>query len=161
MKVDKIIKNAKIYTSNVDMPLVTALAVKDGKFVYVGDENGLSDYEGDVTDLGGKLIMPGIIDSHVHVTIPVGFEYADMGERIEPNGKQDALDIMEKRIKENPGFSTEILLLFIYEAKYLIRKIKLCLKFSTLFCILRLFPGHFSFKLFFPWTLRQTIQTGT
>ena len=69
MKVDKIIKNAKIYTSNVDMPLVTALVVKDGKFVYVGDENGLSDYEGDVTDLGGKFIMPGIIDSHVHVTI--------------------------------------------------------------------------------------------
>ena len=47
--------------------------------------------------------MPGIIDSHVHVTIPVGFEYADMGERLEPNGKQEALDIMAKRIKENPG----------------------------------------------------------
>ena len=116
MKVDKIIKNAKIYTSNVDMPLVTALVVKDGKFVYVGDENGLSDYEGDVTDLGGKFIMPGIIDSHVHVTIPVGFEYADMGERIEPNGKQDALDIMAKRIKENPG---EKRYRFLLEKKFL------------------------------------------
>ena len=47
--------------------------------------------------------MPGIIDSHVHITIPVGFEYADMGERLEPDGKQEALDIMAKRIKENPG----------------------------------------------------------
>ena len=103
MKADKIIKNAKIFTSDKDNPKATALVVKDGKFVYVGDETGLSEYEGEVTDLGGKFIMPGIIDSHVHVTIPVGFEYADMGERLEPNGKQEALDIMAKRIKENPG----------------------------------------------------------
>ena len=55
--------------------------MKDGKFIYVGDEAGLSEYEGDVTDLGGKFIMPGIIDSHVHVTFPIGFEYNDMGMR--------------------------------------------------------------------------------
>ena len=103
MKADKIIKNAKIFTSDKDKPQATALVVKDGKFVYVGDESGLTDYEGDVTDFGGKFIMPGIIDSHVHITIPVGFEYADMGERLEPDGKQEALDIMAKRIKENPG----------------------------------------------------------
>ena len=103
MKADKIIKNAKIFTADKDKPQATALVIKDGKFTYVGDEAGLSDYEGEVTDLGGKFIMPGIIDSHVHVTIPVGFEYADMGERLEPNGKQEALDIMADRIKMNPG----------------------------------------------------------
>lgn len=43
MKVDKIIKNAKIFTSDKDNILASALVVKDGKFVYVGDENGLSD----------------------------------------------------------------------------------------------------------------------
>ena len=103
MKADQIIKNAKIFTSDKDNPQASALVVKDGKFAYVGDEAGLADFEGEVTDLGGKFIMPGIIDSHVHVTIPVGFEYAPMGERIEPNGKQEALDIMEKYVKENPG----------------------------------------------------------
>ena len=35
MKADQIIKNAKIYTSDKDMPLAAALAVKDGRFVYV------------------------------------------------------------------------------------------------------------------------------
>jgi len=50
--------------------------VKDGKFAYVGDEAGLSAYEGPVIDMGGRFIMPGIIDSHVHVTWPIGFEYA-------------------------------------------------------------------------------------
>ena len=116
MKADRIIKNAKIFTSDKDQPQATALVVKDGKFVYVGDEAGLSDYEGEVTDLKGKFIMPGIIDSHVHVTIPVGFEYADMGERLEPNGKQEALDIMAERIRSNPG---EKRYRFLLEKKFL------------------------------------------
>ena len=103
MKADRIFKNAKIFTSDRSNPQASAFAMKDGKFVYVGDEAGLSEYEGEVTDLGGKFIMPAIIDSHVHVTIPVGFEYAEMGERLEPNGKQEALDIMARRIRENPG----------------------------------------------------------
>ncbi|MCR5234435.1 MAG: amidohydrolase family protein [Lachnospiraceae bacterium] len=60
--------------------------------------------------------MPSIIDSHVHVTIPVGFEYAEMGERLEPNGKQEALDIMAKRIKENPGLKRYR---FLLEKKFL------------------------------------------
>ena len=34
MKVDKIIKNAKIFTSDKDNILASALVVKDGKFVY-------------------------------------------------------------------------------------------------------------------------------
>jgi len=116
MKADKIFKNAKIFTSDKNNPQASALVVKDGKFVYVGDESGLSEYEGEVTDLGGKFIMPGIIDSHVHVTIPVGYEYADMGERIEPNGKQEALDMMAKYIRENPG---EKRYRFILEKKFL------------------------------------------
>ena len=103
MKADQIIKNAKIFTANQDNLQATALVVKDGKFIYVGDEAGLANYEGEVTDLGGKFIMPGIIDSHMHVTIPVGFEYAPMGERIEPNGKQEALNIMADYIKKHPG----------------------------------------------------------
>jgi len=69
MKADQIIKNAKIFTADRNKPLATALAVKDGKFVYVGDEAGLSEYEGEVRGLGGRFIMPGIIDSHVHVTM--------------------------------------------------------------------------------------------
>ncbi|HAG68499.1 MAG TPA: hypothetical protein DCL38_00835, partial [Lachnospiraceae bacterium] len=88
MKADMIIRNAKIFTSDSDSLLATAIAVKDGKFVYVGDEAGLSDYEGEVTDLGGKFIMPGIIDSHVHVTMPIGFEYKDMGEYIVCDSKK-------------------------------------------------------------------------
>ena len=100
---DKIIKNAKIFTANGEKPLAAALAVKDGKFVYVGDEAGLSDYEGPVTDMGGKFIMPGIIDSHVHVTVGVAFEYTDLGVYIDCDSKKGALDFMTEYIRNNPG----------------------------------------------------------
>ena len=103
MKADRIIKNAKIFTADKDKPMASALAVKDGKFVYVGDEAGLSDYEGEVTDLGGKFIMPGIIDSHLHITSGVAFEYADMGEVIEIDGKQAILNFIADYIQKHPG----------------------------------------------------------
>lgn len=50
MKADRIIKNAKVFTANTDNLQATAIVVKEGKYVYVGDESGLSDYEGEVTD---------------------------------------------------------------------------------------------------------------
>ncbi len=103
MKADKIIKNAKIYTSDKNKSIVTALAVKDGKFVYVGDEAGLSQYEGEVTDLGGRFVLPGIIDSHVHVTTGVAFEYTDLGVPVMESTKKECLEFMADYIKKNPG----------------------------------------------------------
>lgn len=103
MKADRIIRNAKIFTSDQNNPLASALAVKDGKFLYVGDETGLPDFEGEVTDLGGRFIMPGIIDSHVHITTGVAFEYVDLGVYVPCTNKKEALDFMSNHIRENPG----------------------------------------------------------
>ncbi len=116
MKVDQIIKNAKIFTADKNNLQATALVVKDGKFVYVGDEAGLSAYEGEVTDLGGKFVMPGIIDSHVHVTTSIGFAYMDPGEYVVCSNKKEALDFMAGKIKANPGLKRYR---FILERKYL------------------------------------------
>ena len=103
-KADLIIKNAKIFTADKDNPQAAALAVKDGKFVYVGDEAGLSGYEGEVTDLGGNFIMPGIIDSHVHVTMGLANEYADSGDWIQNcSGKKEILDFIANYVQERPG----------------------------------------------------------
>ncbi|MBP5483298.1 MAG: amidohydrolase [Bacteroidales bacterium] len=122
MKTDRIIKNAIIFTSDKNNPMATALVVKDGKFAYVGDEAGLSAYEGEVTDLGGKFIMPGILDTHVHVTTSIGFEYADLGVRFECNGKQEALAFMADFIAKNPGLP-----------RYRFMMEKVCLKGEELF----------------------------
>ena len=54
---DLIITGAKIFTSDKQQPWAEALVVKDGKFIYVGDANGISLYESATTiDLSGKLI---------------------------------------------------------------------------------------------------------
>ena len=103
MKADQIIKNARIFTSDKDNPLATAMVVKDGKFVYVGGEAGLSAYEGEVTDLGGRFIMPGIIDSHVHVTTGVAFEYTDLGVPVMCSDKKESLDFMAEYIQNHSG----------------------------------------------------------
>ena len=103
MKADHIIKNAIIFTSDSKNPKASALVVKDGKFVYVGDESGLSAYDGEVKDLGGKFIMPAIIDSHVHITTGVGFEYTDLGVPVMCSTKIECLDFMADYIKKNPG----------------------------------------------------------
>ena len=103
MKADRIFKNAKIFTSDQSNLQASALAVKDGKFIYVGDEAGLSEFEGEVTDLGGKFIMPGIIDSHVHVTLGAGFDHTDPGVLVPGSGKKEILDFMTDFIRNNPG----------------------------------------------------------
>ncbi|MBQ8940082.1 MAG: amidohydrolase family protein [Paludibacteraceae bacterium] len=103
MKADLIIKNAKIFTADKANPMACALVVKDGKFVYVGDEAGLSGYEGEVKDMGGKFIMPGLIDSHVHVTTGTAFEYTDLGVLVLCPSKQESLDFMADYIQKNPG----------------------------------------------------------
>ena len=103
MKVDKIVKNAKVFTSNVKQPYASAFAVKDGRFVYVGDEAGLADFEGEVCDLGGKLVTPGLIDSHVHVTMSAANEYKAIGPRIECANKKECIAWLAKYAQENPG----------------------------------------------------------
>ncbi|MBQ9606005.1 MAG: amidohydrolase family protein, partial [Lachnospiraceae bacterium] len=105
MKADWIIKIAKIFTADKNNPRATALAIKDGKFVYVGDETGISEYEGEATDLRGKFIMPGIFDTHVHITTGVAFEFADLGEEVTANNKKEALEFMADYVSKNPGLN--------------------------------------------------------
>ena len=103
MKVDKIIRNANVFTSAARDFHATAFAVKDGKFVYVGDEEGLKDYEGETEDLGGKFVMPGIIDSHMHLGLSVVFEYTPELVPITCDSKQECLDFIRNYVNANPG----------------------------------------------------------
>jgi hypothetical protein len=64
---DLVVKNAKIFTSNKQQPWAEALAVKNGRFIYVGDANGISSYQSATTiDLNGQLLIPGMVDGHSH-----------------------------------------------------------------------------------------------
>ncbi len=68
-----------IRTAEADKPVAEAMAIKDGKFIYVGDEAGAAAYIKDgvteIVDHRGKgMVMPGCTDGHSHYTMKFGME---------------------------------------------------------------------------------------
>jgi len=58
-----------IHTMDGDRQTASAVAVKDDKIIYIGDDEGAEDFIGDYTrviGLDGKMVLPGFIDSHIH-----------------------------------------------------------------------------------------------
>ncbi len=73
-KAEWVIRNGIIYTVDAERSRAEAVAVRDGVFLYVGSNAGVSAYVGKKTkvlDLGGKLVLPGFIDSHCHPSAAV------------------------------------------------------------------------------------------
>ncbi|HEX2695841.1 MAG TPA: amidohydrolase [Acidobacteriota bacterium] len=71
---DLVLKIGAIYTVDGARSRAEAVAVKDGVFLYVGTNNAAGRYVGEktkVTDLGGKLVLPGFIDAHCHPSAAV------------------------------------------------------------------------------------------
>jgi len=69
MKADTVIVNADIRTMNPDQPRAEALAIKGNRISAVGSNTDIREMVGPrtkVIDAGGKLVLPGFNDSHVH-----------------------------------------------------------------------------------------------
>jgi len=69
IRADLILINGKIYTVEPDQPWVNACAIKDGKFIAVGEKRSMHELKGkstEVIDLEGRFVLPGFNDAHVH-----------------------------------------------------------------------------------------------
>ena len=67
---DLVLHNGRFTTLNRANPTASAVAIKDGKFVAVGDNADVMSLAGTATrviDLKGRSVLPGLIDSHTHV----------------------------------------------------------------------------------------------
>lgn len=68
-----LLANARIYTSNESHPWAEAAVIKDGRFTFVGNESELTQFAETTPlqriDLGGRLVLPGLIDAHTHPAI--------------------------------------------------------------------------------------------
>ncbi|CAI0900142.1 N-substituted formamide deformylase precursor [Serratia quinivorans] len=65
-----IITNGKFHTVDRQAPTARAVAIRDGKFLAVGDENEVMQHAGpetQVIDLHGHTAVPGLNDSHLHL----------------------------------------------------------------------------------------------
>ena len=66
-QVDLIVYNAEVYTVDDNNTKVSSFAVKDGKFIYVGDDSVTSKYSSsNIINAEGLPVYPGFIDSHAH-----------------------------------------------------------------------------------------------
>jgi predicted amidohydrolase YtcJ len=66
---DLIVHNARILTLSAAVPEAEALAVRGEKFIAVGTNDALKKLRGDrtrVIDAGGRRVIPGLNDSHIH-----------------------------------------------------------------------------------------------
>jgi predicted amidohydrolase YtcJ len=67
---DLILTNATVHTVNAHDLTVTAVAIKDGRFVGVGTDDEMRELAGlgtTIEDLGGATVIPGLIDAHNHL----------------------------------------------------------------------------------------------
>jgi len=102
---DVIYKNGKVYTVSEIQPWAEAVAIKDGKFIKVGNNAEVERLAGEkteVVDLEGKFVMPGVHDTHVHPTLVYTYEEADELLFPESLTKDEILDVVKKYIIDNP-----------------------------------------------------------
>ena len=66
---DTVVVNARIYTVNSQQPWAEALAISGDKIVAVGSAKDIAAYRSPSTkviDAGGRLVLPGFTDAHIH-----------------------------------------------------------------------------------------------
>ncbi|MYE42878.1 MAG: amidohydrolase family protein, partial [Acidobacteria bacterium] len=67
---DLVVRGGAIHTADARNPVAEALAVREGRFVLVGDAREAERWIGEATDvieLDGRAVIPGLIDGHVHL----------------------------------------------------------------------------------------------
>ncbi len=67
---DLVLKDAVIYTVDASRSWAEAIAIDEGRIVYVGTNEGVVSWIGQETNvlsLNGKMILPGFHDAHVHL----------------------------------------------------------------------------------------------
>lgn len=80
MTVDLLIRNAHIVTPEGAYPEQTGIAVDDGTIVAVGETDDLPEADA-VFDAEGNVLVPGIVDCHVHTRSP-GQEHREDWETV-------------------------------------------------------------------------------
>jgi len=92
-----ILYNAKLFTQDTNFPQATAVAIRDGHFLAVGDDAEIRALAGPHTrliDLGGRLALPGLTDAHFHF-----YEWA-LGLRRLPLADTTSLSDLRQRLAQ-------------------------------------------------------------
>ncbi|WP_369073389.1 amidohydrolase family protein [Peribacillus simplex] len=72
MFADLVLVNGQVITSNMEYDVNEAVAVTDNQIVMVGTNEEVKQLIGsqtEVVELAGRSLVPGFIDSHLHITL--------------------------------------------------------------------------------------------
>lgn len=76
--VDRYFENGVIYTVDENDTVAEAMAVRDGKIVFVGSAKEGEAYKSEaeeVVDLKGQMMLPGFTDAHIHMITEDFFDF--------------------------------------------------------------------------------------
>ena len=79
-----VISDAKIYTADASHHMAQALAVGGGRILFVGSNSEVAPFIGphtEVRHLAGALVLPGLIDSHIHPLDIVDLDVCDLSDK--------------------------------------------------------------------------------
>jgi len=66
---DRVYRNGTVFTADAKGSIAQAIAIREGRIVYVGSNEGVAPFIGPstkVTNLEGRFVMPGLVDGHMH-----------------------------------------------------------------------------------------------
>ena len=100
-KADMVLFNGNIYTLNATEPKAEALAVADGKIVYVGNNVNANQWVADTTeiiDLEGKTLTPGFIEGHAHL-MGIGENLINLN-LLETKSFDEIIELVKAKVEE-------------------------------------------------------------
>jgi len=103
---DTVLINGKILTADAQFSAQQALAVRDGKITAVGSTaqiRKLAGAKSRVIDLGGRTVIPGLIDSHMHAIRAASFFATESNWAGVPTLAQALDRIRESAKTKRPG----------------------------------------------------------
>ncbi|MBQ0079005.1 MAG: amidohydrolase [Eubacterium sp.] len=104
MKADKLFLG-NVITMEDEQLTAEAVAVADGKIIFVGSAEDAKDYVDEntvITDYGKNTIYPGFIESHCHSML-AGARINLQADLTEGESLQDYIDTLKKWMEDHPG----------------------------------------------------------
>jgi predicted amidohydrolase YtcJ len=89
-----ILFNGKLHTQDLRFPQASALAARDGRILAVGNDAEIRSLAAEHTqeiDLHGKLVLPGLTDSHIHF-----YEWALLMQGLRLEGVRSLAELQEQ-----------------------------------------------------------------
>src|SRR5215468_9126917 len=101
---DMVLINGRVITLDDASSILQAVAIRDGRVLAVGSDEDIrkrADAHTNIVDLGGRTVVPGLMDSHIHA-LRAGLTYSVELSWIGVPGLTKGLDLIREAARKSP-----------------------------------------------------------